>query len=169
MTLPGAGSGTGSAPLPGVVVGVGVDLCGVDRMAEALARTPGFAARVFTEAERAYCDRRRRNPAERYAARFAAKEAVLKAMGLGIGACGMRDIEVVRASSGAPSVALHGRAVALAAERGITGWHLTLSHTDTVAIAQATGVATLAIVAGAARGGATGAAGGGATGAAGTP
>jgi holo-[acyl-carrier protein] synthase len=150
---------------PGVVVGVGVDLCGVERMAEALARTPGFAARVFTEAERAYCDRRRRNPAERYAARFAAKEAVLKAMGLGIGACGLREIEVVRASSGAPSVALHGRAVALAAERGITGWHLTLSHTDTVAIAQATGVATLSeAAAGAARGGATGA-----TGAAGTP
>lgn len=142
---------------PGVVVGVGVDLCEVGRMAEVLARTPGFAARVFTEAERAYCDRRRRRPAERYAARFAAKEAVLKAMGLGIGACGLRDIEVVRASSGAPSVALHGRAVALAADRGITGWHLTLSHTDTLAIAEATGVATLAALgAGAAGGGALG-------------
>lgn len=158
VTPPGAGPGTPPSGPPGVVVGVGVDLCEVGRMAEALARTPGFAARVFTEAERAYCDRQRRNPAERYAARFAAKEAVLKAMGLGIGACGLREIEVVRASSGAPSVALHGRAVALAAERGITGWYLTLSHTDTVAIAQATGVASLAALA-------TGAAGGGATGA----
>lgn len=140
------GAGGPAAPVtpPGVVVGVGVDLCEVGRMAEVLARTPGFAARVFTEAERAYCDRRRRNPAERYAARFAAKEAVLKAMGLGIGACRLREIEVVRASSGAPSVALHGRAQALAAERGITGWHLTLSHTDTVAIAHATGVTTVA-------------------------
>jgi holo-[acyl-carrier protein] synthase len=143
---------------PGVVVGVGVDLCEVGRMAEVLARTPSFAARVFTEAERGYCDRRRRNPAERYAARFAAKEAVLKAMGLGIGACGLREIEVVRAASGAPSVALHGRAVVLAAERGITGWHLTLSHTDTVAIAQATAVtAVAALGAGAAGGGVGGA------------
>jgi holo-[acyl-carrier protein] synthase len=125
----------------GVVVGVGVDLCEVDRMREVLARTPGFAARVFTDGERAYCDRRRRDPAERYAARFAAKEAVLKAMGLGIGACGMREIEVVRARSGAPAVALHGRAAELAAERGVTGWHLTLSHTATMAIASATAVA----------------------------
>lgn len=128
-------AGLGADPgAGGWVVGVGVDLCDVGRMRETLGRTAGFAARVFTEGERAYCERRR-DPAERYAARFAAKEAVLKAMGLGIGACGMRDIEVVRASSGAPSLVLHGKAPALAAERGITGWLLTLSHTDTLAIA----------------------------------
>jgi holo-[acyl-carrier protein] synthase len=140
-----AGRPTAPAPVPagGWVVGVGVDLCDVGRMREVLARTPGFARRVFTEAEREYCARKR-DPAERYAARFAAKEAVLKAMGLGIGACGMRDIEVVRASSGAPSLALHRRAAPLAAERGITGWLLTLSHTDTLAIAQVVAVSAAA-------------------------
>jgi holo-[acyl-carrier protein] synthase len=114
------------------VLGVGVDLCEVDRMRRVLARTPGFATRVFTEEERAYC-RERRDPAERFAARFAAKEAVLKAMGVGLGACAFREIEVVRADSGAPSVALHRAAAALAAARGIGGWHLSLTHTASVA------------------------------------
>jgi holo-[acyl-carrier protein] synthase len=136
-------TGRAAPTVGGLAVGVGVDLCDVVRMREVLGRTPGFARRVFTEDEREYCDRKR-DPAERYAARFAAKEAVLKAMGLGIGACGMRDIEVVRASSGAPSLALHRRALPLAAERGITGWLLTLSHTDTLAIAQVVAVSEVA-------------------------
>jgi holo-[acyl-carrier protein] synthase len=114
------------------VLGVGVDLCEVDRMRRVLARTPGFAARVFTDDEQAYC-RARRDPAERFAARFAAKEAVLKAMGVGLGACAFRDIEVVRAESGAPSLALHGAAAELAAARGIARWHVSLSHTSMVA------------------------------------
>jgi holo-[acyl-carrier protein] synthase len=114
------------------VLGVGVDLCEVDRMRRVLARTPGFAARVFTDDEQAYC-RARRDPAERFAARFAAKEAVLKAMGVGLGACAFRDIEVVRAESGAPSLALHGAAAELAAARGIARWHVSLSHTSVVA------------------------------------
>ena len=125
--------------MTGAVVGVGTDLCEVGRMRDVLARTPGLGPRVFTPGERAYCDRRR-DPAERYAARFAAKEAVLKAMGLGLGACGFHDIEVVRAESGAPAVVLHGTAVDLAAARGIRAWHLSLSHTTS--IAQATVVAT---------------------------
>jgi phosphopantetheine--protein transferase-like protein len=116
----------------GGVLGVGVDLCEVDRMRRTLARTPGFADRVYTEAEQDYC-RRRRDPAERFAARFAAKEAVLKALGAGIGSCSLRDIEVVRAESGAPSLVLHGRAAALAADRGVTAWHLSLTHTATLA------------------------------------
>jgi holo-[acyl-carrier protein] synthase len=114
------------------VLGVGVDLCEVDRMRRVLARTPGFAARAFTDDEQAYC-RARRDPAERFAARFAAKEAVLKAMGVGLGACAFRDIEVVRAESGAPSLALHGAAAELAAARGIARWHVSLSHTSMVA------------------------------------
>jgi holo-[acyl-carrier protein] synthase len=114
------------------VLGVGVDLCEVDRMRRVLARTPGFAARVFTEDEQAYC-RRRRDPVERFAARFAAKEAVLKAMGVGVGACALREIEVVREESGAPSLVLHGAAANLAAARGIARWHVSLSHTSRVA------------------------------------
>jgi holo-[acyl-carrier protein] synthase len=116
----------------GEVVGVGVDLCEVDRMRKVLERTPTFGPRVFTEAEREYCGRRR-DPAERYAARFAAKEAVLKAMGAGIGSCPLRAIEVVVASSGAPSIVLHDAAAALAGERGITDWHLSMTHTGSLA------------------------------------
>jgi holo-[acyl-carrier protein] synthase len=111
---------------------VGVDLCEVDRMRRTLARTPGFATRVYTDAEREHCGRRR-DPAEGLAARFAAKEAVLKALGRGLGACSFRDIEVVRASSGAPSIALHDTAARLAAEHGVTTWHVSLTHTATMA------------------------------------
>ena len=114
------------------VVGVGVDLCEVERMRRILARTSGFADRVFTPGEQDYC-RAAREPAERFAVRYAAKEAVLKAVGAGLGACRLRDIEVVRAESGAPSLALHDTAAALAAEHGVVGWHISLSHTATMA------------------------------------
>jgi holo-[acyl-carrier protein] synthase len=114
------------------VIGIGVDLCEVDRMRTALLRTPTLRDRLFTEAEQAYCVARR-DPMERYAARFAAKEAVLKAMGLGLGACRWRDIEVAKAASGAPSVRLHGGAQGLADERGVTRWLLTITHTALLA------------------------------------
>ena len=114
------------------MIGIGVDLCDVERMRSALDRTPTLRARVFTDEEQSYCDARR-DPSERYAARFAAKEAVLKAMGLGIGACGWREIEVLRAESGAPSVVLHGRARELSDERGIHTWRLTMTHTHGLA------------------------------------
>ena len=114
------------------VVAVGVDLVEVDRMRRTVARTPGFVDRVFTAGEQAWCGRVR-DPAERFAARFAAKEAVMKALGVGLGACRLRDIEVVRAEDGAPSVALHGRAAELARARGATAWHLSLTHTRTMA------------------------------------
>ena len=69
------------------------------------------------------------------AARFAAREAVMKAMGVGLGAFGFHEVWVARASSGEPSLCVTGRAAQLAAERGITTWHLSLTHTDLVAIA----------------------------------
>jgi holo-[acyl-carrier protein] synthase len=115
-----------------VVIGIGVDLCEIDRMRVALDRSPQLRARVFTDDEQRYCDERS-DPTERYAARFAAKEAVLKALGLGIGACKWREIEVARADGGAPSVRLHGAAQRLAGERGVTRWHLTMTHTRSLA------------------------------------
>jgi len=114
------------------VIGIGVDLCEVPRMRTTLARTPGVAVRVFTEAERAYCERRK-DPTERYAARFAAKEAVMKAMGVGLGAFGFHDVEVVKARSGAPSIRLSGKAAVLADSLGITEWRLTMTHTASLA------------------------------------
>jgi holo-[acyl-carrier protein] synthase len=114
------------------VIGIGTDLVELDRFRLALARTPRLVDRLFSADERAYAERRK-DPTERYAARFAAKEAVLKAMGVGLWRFPLRDIEVVRATSGQPSIVLHGKAAAVAAEVGVTSWRLTLTHTDTVA------------------------------------
>jgi holo-[acyl-carrier protein] synthase len=122
------------------VIGLGVDLCEVDRMRGALERTPTLRDRLFTDAELEYCQAQR-DPSERFAARFAAKEAVLKAMGLGVGACKWREIEVARADSGQPSVVLHGGARRLADERGIGSWLLTMTHTHRVAEAIAVALA----------------------------
>ncbi len=104
----------------------------LERFRAALTRTPTLAERLFSDAERAYAELRA-DPTERLAVRFAAKEAVMKAMSVGLGAFPLRDVEVVRAESGQPSLALSGRAAELAAERGITTWRLTLTHTDSVA------------------------------------
>lgn len=121
------------------MIGIGVDLCEVERMRTALARSPRLRERLFTDDEQAYCDRLS-DPTERYAARFAAKEAVLKAMGVGVGACKWREIEVARAESGAPSLRLHGGAQRLAEERGIDRWLLTMTHTHRVAEAIAVAI-----------------------------
>jgi holo-[acyl-carrier protein] synthase len=114
------------------MIGIGTDLVDLDRFRAALARTPGLRTRLFTDDEQAYAERVA-DPTARYAVRFAAKEAVMKCLGVGIGAVGMRDIEVVRAESGVPSVRLHGGAATLADERGVSRWLLTLTHSDTSA------------------------------------
>lgn len=103
-------------------------------MRRALERRPGLAQRLFTDAERAYAARAV-DPGQRLAARFAAKEALSKALGVGIGALSWRDVEVVRDDNGAPELSLTGRAAALAAGRGVDRWHVSLSHTDSVAVA----------------------------------
>ena len=115
------------------MIGIGTDLVELDRFRLALERTPHLATRLFSDAERAYAARRP-DPTERLAARFAAKEAVMKAMGVGLGAFPLRDVEVVRdEGTGQPGLALAGRAAALAAERGVSRWLLTLTHTSRVA------------------------------------
>ncbi len=116
------------------IVGIGIDVVDVARMRETIARTPSICERCFTIAERAYAERAR-DSAERFAVRFAAKEAVMKAMGLGLGAFGFHDVEVVRAADGVPSLLISGDAARLADERGITRWHLSLTHTETTAAA----------------------------------
>jgi holo-[acyl-carrier protein] synthase len=114
------------------LIGIGNDLVDIDRFRKALERTPSLRERLFTDAERRYADART-DPTERYAVRFAAKEAVMKALGVGLGEIQMRDIEVQRAESGAPQLVLHGSAAELAAARGVQRWLITLSHSDTVA------------------------------------
>ena len=114
------------------MIGIGTDLVELDRFRLALTRTPRIVDRLFSPDEQAYATLRR-DPTERFAVRFAAKEAVMKAMGVGLWRFPLRDIEVVRAESGAPSVVLHGKAADLALERGVREWRLTMTHTKTVA------------------------------------
>lgn len=114
------------------MIGVGVDLVEVERMRTALARTPTLAERLFTEGERAYATAAR-DPAERFAARFAAKEAAMKVLGVGLGAVDWHDIEVVRTDSGAPELRVTGRAYELAVDLGVRSWQVSLTHTATMA------------------------------------
>ena len=114
------------------LIGLGVDVVDVDRFRSALARTPGIAARLFTDDEQAYAARHR-DPAPRLAARFAAKEATMKAMQVGLGAFSFREVEVVRLESQAPSLVVTGRAADLAGSLGVRRWHVSLTHTRLVA------------------------------------
>lgn len=118
-------------------VGLGVDIVEISRMEQVIGRTRSFTARVFSEAERAYCDGKAL-PAAHYATRFAAKEAVLKALGTGF-LLGVRprDVEVVRTPLGKPTVALHGRAKAIAEELGVLDLPISLSYTHEEAVAVA--------------------------------
>ena len=120
----------------GNVVGVGIDAVDVDRFRRVLHRRPRFAERVFTAAERAEAARRR-DPVPGLAARFAAKEAVMKSLSVGLGAFDFADVEVVRGEGGAPALSVAGRAAARAAEQSVAGWHISLTHTATVAMAVA--------------------------------
>jgi len=128
-------------------VGLGVDIVEISRMRKILERTPSFAKKVFSEAERAYCDGKA-TPEVHYATRFAAKEAVVKALGTGFsGGIGVRDIEVRRTSKGRPYVVLTGRARELARERGVREIPISLSYTHTEAVACAMAITEDAVAA----------------------
>jgi holo-[acyl-carrier protein] synthase len=118
------------------VIGVGVDVVDIERFRAVLDRRPSMAERLFTDAELAY-SRSARDPVPRLASRFAAKEAVMKALGVGLGAFGWHEVEVTREPSGTPGLRLTGGAAALAEGKGVGMWHITLSHSALVAIAVA--------------------------------
>ena len=116
-----------------MIVSVGVDLAEVERIRKAL-EDPRigrrFRDRVFTPKEIQYCEKKRRGRYESYAGRFAAKEAVMKALGRGWGAkVAWLDIEVTRARSGKPEIVLHDKTARLAEELGIRRWALSITHT----------------------------------------
>lgn len=116
-------------------VGLGVDIVEIERMRAILARTPSFRTKVFSEGERTYCDATA-NPEVHYAMRFAAKEAVVKALGTGFSqGVGVRDIEVRRTSKGRPYVVLTGRALEAARAQGVRELPISLSYTHTEAVA----------------------------------
>ena len=116
------------------MIGIGVDVVEIERFRRSLARTPTMRERLFTPVELAYVAPKS-DPVPSLAARFAAREAVMKSLGLGLGAFGFHDVWVERAESGAPWLNVNGRAAELADRAGVTSWHISLTHSESVAIA----------------------------------
>lgn len=116
------------------MIGIGVDVVDIERFRSALQRTPSMRTRLFTPSELAYVEPQA-DPVPSLAARFAAREAVMKSLGLGLGAFGFHDVWVERAPSGAPSLVFAGQASELAERAGVSAWHLSLTHSDIVAVA----------------------------------
>lgn len=117
-----------------MIVGIGVDAVDVERFARVLERTPRTRERLFTTEELAYTDTLA-DPMPSLAARFAVREAVMKALGVGLGAFEFHDISVSRSESGQPRIRQSGRAAELAHHRGVERWQVSMSHTDQLAVA----------------------------------
>jgi holo-[acyl-carrier protein] synthase len=120
-----------------MILGIGVDLCEVDRIEAAISRHgERFLSRIYTEAERTYCESKP-NRMERFAGRFAAKEAAMKALGTGWRrGVAWRDFEVARSASGQPVMALHGMAKEIAAKLGVKRALVSITHVKSIAMAQ---------------------------------
>jgi holo-[acyl-carrier protein] synthase len=119
-----------------MIVSTGIDIVEVYRIAETMTRTPRFTERVFTLAERAYCDSKGAAAAQSYAGRFAAKEAFLKALQTGWrGKITWHDMEILSDDQGVPHLNITGEAKRLVADRGVEQVHLSISHTTEHAVA----------------------------------
>jgi holo-[acyl-carrier protein] synthase len=120
-----------------MIVSIGIDIVEVYRIRETLERTPRFASRVFTEKERAYCESKGAAAAQSFAARFAAKEAFLKALKTGWrGKITWQDMEILNDPQGVPSLEIKGEARQLLENLGADKIHLSISHTTDHAVAQ---------------------------------
>ena len=120
-----------------MIVSIGVDIIEVYRIRETIERTPRFVERVYTLNERAYCESKGAAAAQSYAARFAAKEAFLKALKTGWrGRITWHDIEIVSDKAGVPSLEIRGEARVILENSGANQIHLSLSHTTDHAVAQ---------------------------------
>ena len=116
------------------MIGVGVDLVEIERFRIALDRTPSMRTRLFRPEELDYVGTKA-DPVPSLAARFASREATMKALGVGLGAFGFHDVWVDRAPSGAPVLMVSGAAADLAERSGVSVWHLSISHDSAMAIA----------------------------------
>lgn len=122
-----------------MITGLGVDIVEIERMKSVLENQPRAKERLFTADERWYCEHRSK-PEVHYALRFAAKEAVLKALGTGLRGMRFIDIEVAREDSGRPVPRLSGGAARRAEELGVVEMHLSLSFTHSTAVASAVAI-----------------------------
>src|SRR5437588_3980066 len=129
--------GSWKGGVPPMIVGTGIDIAEVPRIRKAIERFPGrFLERIYTAGEVRYCDSKA-NRVERYAARFAAKEAAMKALGTGWNhGVRWRDCEVVRMAGGRPTIQFHGRAGEFAARLGVKNAAFSIPHNQEQAIAQ---------------------------------
>ncbi len=120
-----------------MIVGIGIDLIEVERIRRVYARhRERFARRILTDAEHVYV-MRFSEPAERLSGRWAAKEAAFKALGTGLsGGIGWRDAEILPDARGKPQLILHGNALKRALELGVEIQHVTITHSETIAMAQ---------------------------------
>ena len=114
--------------------GIGIDAVDVERFRRLLERRPSLRERFFTAAELASVSGRV-DDAPSLAARFAVREAAMKALGVGLGGFDFRDVSVIREESGAPSLVVTGRARVLADAAGVESWQVSITHTDSVAMA----------------------------------
>lgn len=119
-----------------MILGIGIDVIEIERVKAALEQ-PRFASRVFTAAEQSYCESRGAQRFASYAVRFAGKEAVLKALGTGLSKGRWTDVEILPDEAGRPTVRLSGIFGELAAARGVSRIHISLSHAREYAAAQA--------------------------------
>lgn len=119
-----------------MIIGTGIDIVATARFRDILERQGDrFIQRVFTASEQEYC-RGHRDPAPHYAARFAAKEAFLKALGTGwAGGIRWQDVEILRKPGAAPTIQVHGLAATIAVEKGVRAVQVSLSHSDEAAVA----------------------------------
>jgi holo-[acyl-carrier protein] synthase len=124
------------------ILGHGIDIVETNRIRKLIAQHgQHFLDRVFTPAEQQYCEINIKRRIEHYAGRFAAKEAILKVLGTGWrGGIAWTDAEIVKDPSGQPKVVLTGECARIAAELGISRWHVSISHIETHATASAIGM-----------------------------
>jgi holo-[acyl-carrier protein] synthase len=116
------------------MLGIGIDAVDVDRFRKLLERRPHLRQRLFTAAELTSLEGRTDDAAS-LAARFAVREATMKALGVGLGAFDFHDVSIEKMSSGAPHLLVSGRAETLANAHGVSTWHVSITHTDTTAMA----------------------------------
>lgn len=114
--------------------GIGIDAVDIARFRDLLTRRPNLRTRLFTSDELKSLEDRV-DDAPSLAARFAVREATMKALGVGLGAFDFHDVSVEKLESGAPGLQVTGRALQLAESQGVGGWHVSITHTDTVAMA----------------------------------